>query len=192
MLETLESLDQALFLYLNGLHNDFLDLTMLWISNKFIWIPFYLGLLVLIVRKHEWRSLIIIIPILILLITLSDQISVQIFKNGFERLRPCHNEDLKNLVHLVGNCGGKFGFISSHACNTFALSAFIIYVMKSKSLVYIMIVWAVVVSYSRIYLGVHYPADVLIGALIGWLIGYVVWNITKSANSRLDYILSYD
>jgi len=192
MLETLESLDQALFLYLNGLHNDFLDLTMLWISNKFIWIPFYLGLLVLIVRKHEWRSLIIIIPILILLITLSDQISVQIFKNGFERLRPCHNEDLKNLVHLVGNCGGKFGFISSHACNTFALSAFIIYVMKSKSLVYIMIVWAVVVSYSRIYLGVHYPADVLVGALIGWLIGYAVWNITKSANSRLDYILSYD
>jgi len=192
MLETMESIDIALFLFLNSLHHASLDSLMLWISDKYIWIPFYLILLALIIRKHELRSLIIVVPALIFLITLSDQISVHVFKNGFERLRPCYNEDISDLIYLLGNCGGRYGFISSHATNTFALATFIICVMKSRSLLYVMIVWAAVVSYSRIYLGVHYPGDVLVGAVVGSLIGYLVWSITKSANARLDYLLSYE
>ena len=192
MIEALESLDRALFLFLNGLHCDALDPIMMWISGKFVWIPFYLLLIVLIVRKHEWKSLIIIIPALVVMVTLSDQISVQVFKNGFERYRPCHNEDIKSMIHLLGNCGGQYGFISSHATNTFALAAFIICVMRSTPLTYTMFIWAAVVSYSRIYLGVHYPADVLTGALVGWLVGYGVWHLTKMANARMDYILSYE
>lgn len=192
MIETLETLDRELFLFLNGMHHDSLDQLMIWISDKFVWIPFYILLIGLIIRKHEWRSLIIVVPALILLITLSDQISVQVFKNGFERLRPCHNEELSGLIHLLGNCGGKYGFISSHAANTFALAVFIIYIMKSKPILYIMLVWAGLVSYSRIYLGVHYPADIFAGAIIGWLIALTVWSITKWVNARMNYILSYE
>lgn len=192
MFEVLESLDIELFIYLNSLHHEALDPVMLWISNKFIWIPFYLFLLVLIIRKHDLVSLLLIIPALIFLITLSDQISVQVFKNGFERFRPCHNEDIQNLIHLVGNCGGRFGFISSHATNVFALASFLILVMKSRSFTYMMIIWAVLVSYSRIYLGVHYPADIIGGAIIGTFIGMTVWVIVKLVNSRMNYLLSYE
>ena len=192
MIETLEELDRSLFLLLNGLHHDSVDQIMIWLSDKFIWIPFYVLLIGLIVRKHEFKSLLLVIPALILLVVLSDQISVHLFKNGFERLRPCHDAGLQQLIHLVGNCGGQFGFVSSHAANTFALASFLIYVMKSKSIFYIMIIWAFAVSYSRIYLGVHYPGDVLVGAVVGWLIGYLVWTLAKSANVKLDYLLSYE
>ena len=192
MIETLEAIDRDLFLLLNGLHHPSLDQIMLLISDKFIWVPFYILLLMLIVRKHEMKSLVLVIPALILLIALSDQISVQVFKNGFERFRPCYNGELQGLIHLVGNCGGKFGFVSSHATNTFALATFITLVMKSKPLLYIMFIWAVVVSYSRIYLGVHYPGDVMGGALLGCSIGLLVWSLTKGANARLNYILSYE
>ena len=192
MIETLIGLDRDLFLFLNGLHTDSLDQIMIWISDKFVWVPFYILLIVLMIRKHEWRSMIIIVPALILLITLSDQISVQVFKNGFERLRPCHNEDISNLIHLIGNCGGKYGFISSHATNTFALATFVIFIMQSKPFLYGMLIWAAVVSYSRIYLGVHYPADVFVGATVGCTIGFGVWSIVKMVNVRMNYLLSYE
>ncbi|MBL4657732.1 MAG: phosphatase PAP2 family protein [Flavobacteriales bacterium] len=192
MIETLESLDIALFLFLNGLYHLSIDPLMLWISDKYVWIPFYIFLLALVVRKHELKSLLIIVPALIILITLSDQISVHVFKNGFERLRPCYNEDVQGIVHLVGNCGGQFGFISSHATNSFALAAFLTLVMKTRSFTYMIIAWAAIVSYSRIYLGVHYPADIIGGMVIGSVIGSVVWLATKHVNERLDYILSYE
>jgi len=192
MIEALESLDLELFLFLNGLHHVALDPLMLWISEKYVWIPFYLLLLGLIVRKHDLKSLVIIIPALIMLITLSDQISVQIFKNGFERYRPCYNEDIQNLIHLLGDCGGRFGFISSHATNSFALAIFLILVMKSRSFMLVMFVWAAIVSYSRIYLGVHYPADIAVGALVGGIIGMTIWLVVKQINVRLNYILSYE
>ena len=192
MIETLESLDIALFLFLNGLYHLSIDPLMLWISDKYVWIPFYIFLLALVVRKHELKSLLIVVPALIILITLSDQISVHVFKNGFERLRPCYNEDVQGIVHLVGNCGGQFGFISSHATNSFALAAFLTLVMKTRSFTYMIIAWAAIVSYSRIYLGVHYPADIIGGMVIGSVIGSVVWLATKHVNERLDYILSYE
>ena len=192
MIETLECLDIALFLFLNGLYHSSIDPLMLWISDKYVWIPFYIFLLALVVRKHELKSLLIIVPALIILITLSDQISVHVFKNGFERLRPCYNEDVQGIVHLVGNCGGQFGFISSHATNSFALAAFLTLVMKTRSFTYMIIAWAAIVSYSRIYLGVHYPADIIGGMVIGSVIGSVVWLATKHVNERLDYILSYE
>lgn len=173
MIEQLINWDKSLLLYLNGMHTDFFDFVMYWISNKFIWIPFYLFLIYLITKNYKWRTIDIIIGVA-LLITISDMSSVYLFKEVFHRLRPCQDPEMRPLVHLVNDeCGGLYSFVSSHAANTFALSFFLIIVLgeKVKYLTQGMIIWASVVSYTRIYLGVHYPLDVLCGAILGIAIG---------------------
>ena len=177
--KTMEQLilwDKELFLFLNGLNNDFLDVVMYWVSDKYIWIPFYFILLVLIGQKLRWKSLLIILPMVVLLILLSDQGSV-FLKNLFQRLRPCHEPSLDGLVHLVREkCGGQYGFVSSHAANTFAIAVFIGELLKRqlKWILIFMLLWAGFVSYSRIYLGVHYPADIFCGGLLGVILAYGV------------------
>lgn len=115
-----------------------------------------------------------------IVVALTDQLSVHLFKNVFERLRPCHNPDLNGLVHLVNSkCGGKFGFVSSHAANTFGVAMFIHYIFRVRWFTLSILLWATIVSYSRIYLGVHYPGDVVFGALLGVLIGWGVWRVFK-------------
>lgn len=117
-----------------------------------------------------------ILLFILLLITLSDQISVHAFKNVFERLRPCHTPDLLLVVHTVEKCGGQFGFISSHAANSFALAFFISGLLRKsyKWIPYVMYSWAALTIYSRIYLGVHFPGDVLGGAILGMILGWIV------------------
>ena len=173
MIEQLINWDKSLLLYLNGMHTVFFDFIMYWISNKFIWIPLYLFLIYLVIRNYKWRTVDIIIAVA-LLITVSDNISVYLFKEVFHRLRPCQDAEMKSLVHLVNDeCGGLYSFVSSHAANTFALCFFLIIVLgkKVKYLTTGMIIWASIVSYTRIYLGVHYPLDVLCGAILGIVIG---------------------
>lgn len=158
------------------MHNSFFDFLMYWISYKLTWIPFYLFLLALVIKHYKLRTLDILVFVA-LLITLSDQLTVHCFKDVFHRLRPCHDPVIKDLVHLVnGECGGSFGFVSSHAANSFAICFFVIQILgkKIKYLTRGMIIWAAVISYSRIYLGVHYPFDVFCGALLGILVGYSV------------------
>ena len=140
----------------------------------------YLLLLILIVRKSGWKFLLVILPVTALVITITDQLSVHLFKEVFKRYRPCHNEDIKNMIHLVKGCGGLYGFVSSHAANSFALAVLIGNCLKSKwgNMIYFMIVWAVLVSYSRIYNGVHYPADIIAGGLLGILAGWGGYKIT--------------
>lgn len=155
------------------MHTDFFDFVMYWISNKFIWIPFYLFLIYPVIQNYKLRTIDVLITVA-LLITISDTTSVYLFKEVFRRLRPCQDAEMKLLVHLVnGECGGLFSFVSSHAANTFALCFFLVIVLgkKVKYLTPCMIVWACVVSFTRIYLGVHYPLDVLCGAVLGIVIG---------------------
>ncbi|MFO7755913.1 MAG: phosphatase PAP2 family protein, partial [Bacteroidales bacterium] len=119
------------------------------------------------------RSLLLIIPIIILTVTASDQLSVHAFKEVFQRLRPCHEPELSGLVHTVNNkCGGLYGFVSSHAANSFAVAVLSLGLLRKKWFTAGILFWAALVSYSRVYLGVHYPGDIIGGALLGTLIAY--------------------
>jgi len=163
-----------------------------WISERFSWIPLYLILAVLMSFKFKWKFL-IILPFVALLIFFADQISVHFFKDVFLRLRPCHNPTIADLVHIVNNhCGGQYGFVSSHAANTFALAVFVGLVLKKhfKWMLCFLIIWAAIVSYSRIYLGVHYPGDILGGALLGALIGFVMWKALCYSNKSFNLNLT--
>jgi undecaprenyl-diphosphatase len=179
MLEWLMQLDRALFLFLNGINHPFVDPVMVSISGRFTWIPLYLILVFFITRKFQWETVRILLFVAIL-ISLSDQISVQAFKLVFQRLRPCHEPELQTLIHIVnGKCGGSFGFVSSHATNSFALATFLCLLFSPflPKAAWYFFGWASLVSYSRIYLGVHYPGDILAGGIVGILIGFVVWKL---------------
>jgi undecaprenyl-diphosphatase len=177
MIDWLLQLDTRLFLFLNGLNSEGMDSVMWWVSGKTTWWPFYLLLLSFMGWKKGWQ-LAPMILFLIIVVTLTDQISVHLFKNVFLRLRPCHEPSLEGLVHLVNNnCGGKYGFVSSHAANTFGVAIMLsLWVMRSWFTI-LLITWALLVGYSRIYLGVHYPGDVLFGALLGMVCGWLVYLI---------------
>lgn len=174
LIEKIEHIDQQLFLFLNGINSPFFDPLMLFFTETYTWIPLYVILLYFIIRHYGPKSLFWILPLIALLITCSDQTSVHFFKNVFQRYRPCHNLNLQAQVHLIAGCGGKFGFVSSHAVNSFALATFFHFILKEKVKYFgvTIFVWAALVAYSRIYAGVHYPADIIFGALWGILIGF--------------------
>lgn len=167
-------LDTKLFLAINGLNSDVWDVIMWWISGKTTWWPFYLFLLLYMGWKKRWQLLPMLLFV-ILVITLTDQSSVHLFKNVFQRLRPCHEPGLEGLVHLVNNkCGGQFGFISSHAANTFGVALLSLLWIRKRWFTAVLLLWALLVAYSRVYLGVHYPGDVLAGGLWGAGCGWLV------------------
>jgi undecaprenyl-diphosphatase len=148
------------------------------------WIPLYLLLFTLTALKYKWKTVYIGL-FLGLLFLIGDRSSVMLFKDVFERLRPCHNPELMNLVHTInGRCGGQFGFLSSHATNSFALAFFSGLLLKKhyKYTMGLMLLWAALVSYSRVYVGVHYPGDILCGAILGSVVGILVFILMKYTN----------
>ena len=185
---SIKEIDTELFLFLNSKHNSFFDVVMFWASHRYFWIPLYAFFLFL-AYKHFGKKLWLVVLAAVLLIVLSDQISVHAFKHVFLRYRPCHNLILQAQVHLNDGCGGTYGFISSHAANTFALAMFLSLLFKGKIKYFgiSIFIWAAFVSYSRIYNGVHYPADVAVGAIVGMGIGITVFKIYQFANSRLNH-----
>ena len=165
----INQLDTQAFLWLNSIHNDYFDPIMLWISARNSWFPMYALIIGSVIWLHKRKSIGILLMIIFSVI-ISDQVCSSILKPLIHRLRPCHEPFIQNIVHVVGNCGGQFGFCSSHAANTFALITCLVLLFgKRFSGVKYLYIWAIIVSYSRIYVGVHYPLDVLAGAGIGVL-----------------------
>jgi len=178
-MESLAHLDSDLFLFLNGLHAEWMDKVMVLITQMWVWLPLYLLLIYWTVKQYGKRCWWIFLAVGIVVLC-SDQLSAHVCKPLFQRLRPCYNADLQDLIYLPkGMAGGRYGFVSSHAANTFAVAAFLTPALrKDRNWMGIMLYfWAFISSYSRIYLGFHYPGDILCGALLGILIGLILWKV---------------
>lgn len=172
LIETILNFDRQIFLFLNGLHSITWDWIMFMISNKFVWIPLYAYFVYFIFTRTQKKILVLITVIAMVAIT--DICASQIAKPTFERLRPCHDSSLEN-VHTVNNkCGKQYGFFSSHASNVFGLATFFFLLFKSKNTkknyLWLLYLWAFATGYSRIYLGVHFPLDVITGFVCGFLV----------------------
>lgn len=183
MLDQILQLDTDVFIYLNSLGTQRWDAFWLAYTSKFNWIPFYAVLLYLIYRQVKLQAFLITIVAVALMILVTDQVT-NLFKNGFHRLRPCHLAELIDGMRLVkAHCGGRYGFFSGHASNTMAAALFIGLTLKTrfKYLIYILVIWSLLMGYSRIYIGVHYPLDVLLGTIFGVLTGTLFYNINQFA-----------
>lgn len=149
-------------------------------SARLIWLPLYLLLGAALVYKYRKHAIVLLLAAGALILV-SDQTSVAI-KKSVKRYRPCYNETIKQELHLLKACGGKYGFVSSHAANTFAIAVFsgLLLSRKRKRFMYLLLIWAAVVSYSRIYLGVHYPLDIIGGAMVGVLLGSTAYILCRN------------
>ena len=184
MIDQLLHFDEQLFRLINGWHSPFFDQVMWLVSARLTWVPLYLFVLWLLYRRYRQRFLWLLLFI-VLLVVLTDQTSVQLFKKVFQRLRPCHQEGLAATVHLVhGHCGGLYSFVSSHATNMFGIATFTALLVRHRLYTWLIYLWAALVAYSRVYLGVHFPGDVAGGALLGTFLGWLVYLLWRRTAGR--------
>lgn len=184
----LSDIDARLLLIVNGAHSPFFDSVMWCISGRWIWVPFYAVLAYLLFRRMSWKRASICLVTIGLIILAADQTCATLIRPEIGRLRPANlNNTLSSFVHVVnGYRGGRYGFPSCHAANTFALAVFMSLVIRHKWFTVMMFSWAFVVSYSRMYLGVHYFGDLFCGATIGSLFAVLFYYLQNYLFKRLN------
>ena len=182
MIEEILKLDSKLFLYLNNLGTSKFDIFWISLSKIEANILMYLFLILLFFYIQKIRPKLIYILyffiVIALMITITDQ-GANIFKDSIQRLRPCYNESIIDSMRLVKeNCGGKYGFFSAHASNSFSLAIFfgLLFINRIRYIIMITIIYASLISYSRIYLGVHYPIDIIFGSFFGIFVGFIMYS----------------
>lgn len=180
MIDQLIEYDKEVLRFLNGLHTPWLDPVMLALTETVAWIPLYLFMLYVVIKEYRRDTWIILLGLAITIL-LADQITASLMKPYFARLRPSQEPTIQEWIHIVqGYKGGKFGFASSHAANTFgAATFFFLWLRNTKPWVPWLYLWAAFMTYTRIYLGVHYPGDVLAGAVVGVICGWVSFKFSE-------------
>lgn len=187
MLEYLNGLDTKATLLINGSDSVFMDNLMVCVTNTFSWSLVMLMLLVVIFRNNDLRNGLIILVTIGLMIFVADRLCSGLVKPMVGRLRPTQNPEIMYLVDVVNNYrGGRFGFFSGHACNTFCMAMFLSRLFHHRSVTFTLFFWSTTTTFTRLYLGVHFLGDVLVGLFIGCLIGWLFYFIYNKVMSKLS------
>ena len=184
MLEYLNDIDTDALLAVNGLHDMFQDAFWWMVSAKWSSALLLLALVWILLHQNRRHALLMLV-MLAFTVLVADQVSSGLIKHLVERLRPTHDPSLDNMVHVInGYRGGMYGFVSSHAANSFAVATLLALVMRHRVVTLSMFTWALLQCYSRVYLGVHYPGDILGGIIVGVLAGWLVWQLMRWIERR--------
>ena len=189
-MQRLLELDQELLLFFNGFHSAWMDPVMILATKTIFWLPLYLVLIYLIIRNKKWDAVFYLVGVAVT-ITLADQITSSFMKPFFARLRPSQEPALMEILHTVNNYkGGLYGFASSHAANSFGVAMFIWLLFKGRyHWISVIFIWAAFMSYTRIYLGVHYPGDILVGIIIGVICGWIGFLLSNFLKARFGKVI---
>lgn len=195
-MQWIEQIDRDLFLWLNGMNTPFMDPIMWYISQAWSWTPLFLFIAYYAFKKGGFKLLLLVVAGAGISVAITDPVSVHLFKNVFQRYRPSHNLEIKDLVHAVKRPGGdfyhggKYGFISSHAANFMGIGIYLILILRRFSRFWwLLLGWVALIGYSRIYLGVHYPLDIAVGFIVGALAGILVYQIVKRVKIKNKLLL---